>query len=289
MEKGFRRWVGSVLPALAEGTVVAIDGKASRRSKMTGQQALHLVSAFATEAQLILGQEACAEKSNELTAIPVLLEALLLKGAIVTIDAMGTHGNIAQAIRDKEADYVLAVKDNQPKLAESITAFFEIGQAEAWKNTPHTYTESVEKDHGRLEVRRCWAFGQLECLSAPQQWPDLKMFGVIEAQRTINGKTSHERRLYIGSIAPDADTLANVVRAHWGIENRVHWCLDVALNDDQMRARIKNAGANLAIVRRLVLNLFRLDKSRKGGIHTRRILAASSDSYRETLLGFASI
>jgi len=289
VEKSFRRWVGSVLPALAEGTVVAIDGKASRRSKMTGQQALHLVSAFACEAQLILGQEACAEKSNELTAIPVLLEALLLKGAIVTIDAMGTHANIAQAIRDKQADYVLAVKDNQPKLAESITTFFEIGQAEGWKHTAHTYTESVEKDHGRLEIRRCWAFDQLDCLSAPQQWADLKMFGVIEAERTIDGKTSWERRLYIGSIAPDASALADVVRAHWGIENRVHWCLDVALNDDQMRARVKNAGANLAIVRRLVLNLFRLDKSRKGGIHTRRILAASSDSYRESLLGFASI
>ncbi|MFY9329494.1 MAG: ISAs1 family transposase [Georgfuchsia sp.] len=289
VEKGFRCWVGSVLPALGEGTVVAIDGKASRRSKMTGQQALHLVSAFATEAQLVLGQEACAEKSNELTAIPVLLEALLLKGTIVTIDAMGTHGNIAQAIRDKEADYVLAVKDNQPKLAESITSFFDIGQAAAWKNTPHTYTESVEKDHGRLEVRRCWAFTQLECLSTPEQWTDLKMFGVIEAERTINGETSHERRLYISSIAPDASALANVVRAHWGIENRVHWCLDVALNDDQMRARVKNAGANLAIIRRLVLNLFRLDKSRKGGIHTRRILAASSDSYRETLLGLDSV
>lgn len=290
VEKGFRRWVGGVLPALAEGTVVAIDGKASRRSKMTGQQALHLVSAFATQANLILGQEACAEKSNELTAIPVLLDALLLGGAIVTIDAMGTHGNIAQAIRDKEADYVLAVKDNQPKLAESITAFFDIGQAEGWKNTPHTYTESVEKDHGRLEVRRCWAFDHLDCLSEPRQWADLRMFGVIEAERTINGKTSRERRLYIGSIAPDASTLANVARAHWGIENRVHWCLDVALNDDQMRARVKNAGANLAIVRRLVLNLFRLDTSkRKGGIQTRRILAASSDSYREALLRIEAI
>lgn len=289
VEKSFRRWVGSVLPALAEGSVVAIDGKASRRSKMTGQQALHLVSAFAAGAGLVLGQEACAEKSNELTAIPVLLEALMLKGVIVTIDAMGTHGNIAQAIRDKEADYVLAVKDNQPKLAESITTFFDIGQAEGWRNTRHTYVESVEKDHGRLEVRRCWAFSQLDCLSNPQQWPDLTMFGVIEAERTINGKTSCERRLYIGSVAPDAATLANAVRAHWGIENRVHWCLDVALRDDQMRARIKNAGANLATVRRLVLNLFRLDTSRKAGIRTRRILAASSDSYRARLLGLASV
>ena len=289
VEKSFRLWVGNVLPALAEGSVVAIDGKASRRSKMTGQQALHLVSAFAAGAGLVLGQEACAEKSNELTAIPVLLEALMLKGVIVTIDAMGTHSNIAQAIRNKEADYILAVKDNQPKLAESITTFFEIGQAEHWKHTPHTYVESFEKDHGRLEVRRCWAFGQLACLTNPQQWPDLKMFGVIETERTLNGKTGCERRLYIGSIAPDATTLANAVRAHWGIENRVHWCLDVALSDDQMRARIKNAGANLATVRRLVLNLFRLDASRKGGIPTRRILAASSDSYRASLLGLASV
>jgi len=285
VEKRFRLWVGGVLPALAEGSVVAIDGKASRRRKLAGQQALHLVSALATGTGLVRGQEACAEKSNELTAIPVLLEALMLKGVMVTIDAMGTHSNIAQAIRDKEADYVLAVKDNQPKLAESITTFFEIGQAEGWKHTPHTYVESVEKDHGRLEVRRCWAFDQLDCLANPRQWADLTMFGVIEAERTLNGKTSCERRLYIGSIASDATSLANAVRAHRGIENRVHWCLDVALKDDQMRARVKNAGANLAIVRRLVLNLFRLDTSRKGGIHTRRILAASSDFYRSTLLG----
>jgi predicted transposase YbfD/YdcC len=219
VEKNFRDWVGSVLPGLAAGSVVAIDGKASRRSKLTGKQALHMVSAFAVGARLVLGQEACAEKSNELTAIPVLLDALMLKGVIVTIDAMGTHSTIAQAIRDKEADYVLAVKDNQPKLAESMTSFFETGCAAEWRNTPHTFVETVEKDHGRLEIRRCWAFTQLDCLAEPQQWPDLKMFGVIETERTINGKTGYERRLYIGSIAPDAELLANSVRAHWGIES----------------------------------------------------------------------
>ena len=290
VEKSFRAWVGSVLPTLSEGQVVAIDGKASRRSRKKGLQPLHLVSAFATEARLILGQEACAEKSNELTAIPVLLETLMLKGVIVTIDAMGTHSNIAQAIRDKEADYVLAVKDNQPKLADSILDFFEVGQAAGWKNTPHSFVESIEKDHGRLEVRRCWAFTQLDCLAAPEQWPDLKTFGVIEAERTINGATSFERRLYIGSIAPDAALLANSVRAHWGVENQVHWCLDVAFKDDQMRAREKNAGANLATLRRFVLNLFRLDKTPKqGGIYNRRILAASSDQYRAQLLGIEGI
>ena len=289
VEKGFRRWVGDVLPGLAEGSVVAIDGKASRRSRQTGKQALHMVSAFTTHASLVLGQEVCAEKSNELTAIPVLLETLMLKGVIVTIDAMGTHPNIAQAIRDQEADYILAVKDNQPLLAESIKTFFEIGQQEGWKHCSYSFDESVEKNHGRIEVRRCWAFEQIECLSKPEQWPDLRMFGVIEAERSIGDNVSVERRYYIGSTPPNALILTNAVRAHWGIENRVHWCLDVALNDDQMRARVKNAGANLAIIRRLVLNLFRLDSSRKGGINNRRILAASSDNYRATLLGFANV
>lgn len=177
-----------------------------------------LVSAFAAHAGLVLGQEACAEKSNELTAIPALLEALMLKGVIVTIDAMGTHSNIAQAIRDKGGDYVLAVKNNPPRLAESIATFFEIGQAERWRNVTYSYTESIEKDHGRIEVRRCWAFDCLDCLADPQQWPDLSMFGVIEAERTINGKTSCERRFYIGSIAADAETLLKTVRTHWSIE-----------------------------------------------------------------------
>jgi predicted transposase YbfD/YdcC len=151
---------------------------------------------LATQASLVLGQEACAEKSNERTAIPILLETLRLKGVIVTIDAMGTHPNIAQSIRDKEADYILAVKDNQPLLADSIKTFFEIGQQEGWKHCTHSFEESVEKDHGRIEVRRCWAFEQIECLSRPDQWPDLKMFGVIEAERTTGGKTPVERRYF---------------------------------------------------------------------------------------------
>ena len=282
--KGSAAGSGGVLPGLAEGSVVAIDGQASRRSRLTGRQARHLVSALATQASLVLGQEACAEKSNERTAIPILLETLRLKGVIVTIDAMGTHPNIAQSIRDKEADYILAVKDSQSLLADSIKTFFEIGQQEGWKHCTHSFEESVEKDHGRIEVRRCWAFEQIECLSRPDQWPDLKMFGVIEAERTTGGKTPVERRYYIGSTPPNALTLTNAVRAHWGIENRVHGCLDVALKDDQMRARVKNAGVNLAIIRRLVLNLFRLNSSRKGGIHNRRILAASSDNYRAHFL-----
>ncbi len=271
-------WLRRVLPALSAGQVVAIDGKASRRSRKQGLPPLHWVSAFATEARLLLGQDACAEKSNELTAMPVLLEFLMLKGVIVTLNTMGTHSHIAQAIFHKETDYVLAVKDNQPKLADSIMDFFEIGQAAGWKNAPHSFVESAEKNYGRLKVRRGWAFSQLDCLAEPQQWPNLKRFGVIEAERTINDKTRIERRRYIGRIAPDAGLLANAVRAYWGIENQVHWCLDVAFKEDQRRAREKNAAANLATRRRFVLNRFRLDTTPKqGSIYNRRILAASSD------------
>ena len=157
----------SVLPSLSESRG-PIDGKASRHSRKAGQQPLLLVSSFAREARLILGQEACVEESNEWTAIPILLESLMLKGVIVTLDAMGTHSLIAKAIRAKEVDYVLAVKDNQPKLAESITDFFATGQAARWQNTWHRFVETVEKDHGRLEVQRYWTFLQLEGLSEPQ-------------------------------------------------------------------------------------------------------------------------
>ena len=166
VEKSFRAWGVCSRVCLKVGG--PIDGKASRRSRKAGQQPLLLVSSFAREARLILGQEACAEESNEWTAIPILLESLMLKGVIVTLDAMGTHSLIAKAIRAKEVDYVLAVKDNQPKLAESITDFFATGQAARWQNTWHRFVETVEKDHGRLEVQRYWTFLQLEGLSEPQ-------------------------------------------------------------------------------------------------------------------------
>ncbi len=186
-------------------------------------------------------KEAYAEKSNALTAIPVLLETLVLKGVIVMIDAMGTYPNIAQSIRNQEADYILAVKDNQPKRAESIKTFFEIGQKEGWKPCPHSFEETVEKEHGQIEVRRCWTFEQIECLSRPEQCPDLRMFGMSEAERTTGGRTRIECRYYIGSTPLEALTLLNALRAHWGIENRVHWCIDVAPKDGPMRARVKNA------------------------------------------------
>jgi len=283
-ETAFRRWVGSALPAL-DAEIVAIDGKTSRRSGKTDAGPLHLVSAFAAGAGLVLGQWATAEKSNEKTAIPELLSALALQGCIVTLDAMGTQASIARTIRYRGADYVLAVKDNQARLADSIRDFFDQFQT-APDKTPHTVIETVEKDHGRIETRRCYAFDQLDCLAKPEQWPDLQSFAVIESEREIKGKVSKQRRFYISSLPPDASRLAQAIRSHWSVENRLHWCLDVAFADDQMRARTGHAAHNLAVLKQLTLNLIRLAPvHRKGGIKARRLIAATSDTYRAQLLG----
>jgi predicted transposase YbfD/YdcC len=284
-EAAFRRWVGAILPALGVDEVVAIDGKTSRRTGKVDATPLHLVSAFAAGAGLVLGQRATAVKSNEKTAIPELLATLALEGCIVTIDAMGTQANIAQAIRHRGADYILAVKDNQPNLADAMRDFFTQFKM-APDRTPHTMAETVEKNHGRIETRRCYAFAQLECLPKPEQWPDLKSFAVIESQREIKGKTSIEHRYYLSSVPPDAHRLLPSVRAHWRVENCLHWCMDVAFADDQMRARTGHAAHNLAVLKHITLNLIRLDPNpRKGGIKARRLIAATSDSYRAQLLG----
>jgi len=284
-ESAFRRWVSSILPALG-AEIVAIDGKTSRRSGGVDATALHLVSAFAAGAGLVLGQRATAEKSNEITAIPELLSTLALNGCTVTIDAMGTQTAIAEAIQQRGADYVLAVKDNQPKLAESIEDFWKSFRAHPACHTPHTFARSVEKNHGRIEIRRCTVFDQLECLHKPWQWKGLRCFVVLESERTIGNKTTHEQRLYISSLAPDAEHISQAIRSHWAVENRLHWVMDVCFNDDQMRARTKAAAHNLAVLKHITLNLIRLDPvKRKGSIKTRRIIAATSDRYRADLLG----
>lgn len=289
-ESAFQRWVRSVLPALGQQDVVAIDGKTSRRSGKIDATALHLVSAFAAGAGLVMGQTATAKKSNEKTAIPALLHTLALENCIVTIDAMGTQANIAQAIRDKKADYVLAVKNNHPTLADSMRDFFAQFQATSAERTPHSFYEQIEKDHGRIEHRRCYVFDQLDCLHNPRQWPDLKAFVVIDAERTTKGKTTCEQRYYITSLAADAQRLADAIRSHWSVENRLHWCMDVAFGDDQMRARTGHAAHNLAVLKHITLNLIRLDPiPRKGGIKVRRLIAATSDEYREQLFGLRPV
>lgn len=282
-EAAFRRWVGQLLPALSPDAVVAIDGKTSRRSTpQAAAHPLHLVSAFAADIGLVLGQTATAEKSNEITAIPELLATLALNGCVVTIDAMGTQTAIAKTIRERGADYVLCVKDNHPKLVESFL-LAQAGMRGAL--TPSSTTESREEGHGRTEVRRCWAFDAVDRLYKAEQWADLKSFAIVERERTMGTRTSHERCYYISSLPADAPRIARAVRSHWEVENRLHWCLDVQFGEDQATVRTGFAANNLAIVRHIVMNLLRLNTSRKGSIKTKRMLAATSDIFRAELLG----
>jgi predicted transposase YbfD/YdcC len=284
-EAAFLRWVGVLVPALAPGSVVSVDGKTSRRTggKDTSGP-LHMVSAFAAGMAMVLGQLATDKKSNEISAIPELLAMLALEGTIVTIDAMGTQTAIARTIRNKGADYVLCVKDNHPKLTDSI--LFTLAGV-AGKIAPASHVEEQIKSHGRLETRRCWAFEAVGQLYKAEQWAGLKSFAVIERERTVEGKTSRERHFYISSLPADAAKIAHAVRSHWSVENQLHWSLDVQFNDDQTRVRRGYAANNLVVLRHIVLNLLRHNTSRKVSIKSKRLLACIEDEFREQLLGFA--
>lgn len=283
-ESAFRSWVGMVIPALGREQVIAIDGKVSRRTTSKAAAApLHMVSAFAAEVGVVLGQTATDEKSNEITAIPELLRVLDVKDCIVTIDAMGTQTAIARTIRERGAHYVLCVKDNHPTLLDSILlAHAGVGGP----LEPASTCETRSRGHGREEVRLCQAFEIGERLYKAEQWPDLRSFATVERTRIVAGKKSVERRHYISSLPPDADKIAHAVRSHWEVENRLHWCLDVQFADDYARARTGHVAHNLALVRHIALNLIRLNTSRKASIKTKRLLAATCDEYRAELLGF---
>lgn len=287
-ERCFIAWMTSVCGAF-RGLEVNIDGKTLRRSKSPGGKAIHLVSAFANGLGLALGQVKTAEKSNEITAIPELLDALLLKGCIVTIDAMGCQTAIAAKIIEKESDYVLAVKNNQPTLAQAIEGFFNGAERKEWEGVPHTFAEWIEKDHGRIETRRCWVVDDLGCLGDGHKWPQAKTLAMVEAIREINGVASTERRYYISSLLADAERMGTVVRGHWGVENGLHWLLDVAYGEDQARMREGNSAENFSILRRITLNLVRQDKSIKAGVKNRRLVAGWDDAYRQKLLGMQAL
>lgn len=284
-EQAFRTWVGGIIPAVGKDQVVAIDGKSSRRTTSKAAAApLHLVSAFAANVGVVLGQTATAEKSNEITAIPELLKVLDIEGCIVTIDAMGTQTKIARAIRGRGAHYVLCVKDNHPKLLDSIM-FADIDPRGPL--TPSSTHETTSTGHGRIEVRRCTAFDATDRLHKAEAWKDVASFAVVERVRTVGERTSTERVYYISSLPADAERIAVAIRSHWEVENRLHWCLDVQFGDDYARGRIGHIAHNLALVRHMALNLIRLDKSIKTSIKTKRLLAATSDEFRAALLGFA--
>jgi predicted transposase YbfD/YdcC len=287
----FLSWAQAVVGAPGD-QVVAIDGKTLRRShdRRGGKGALHLVSAWATANGLVIGQVATDAKSNEITAIPALLKLLALEGSTVTIDAMGCQTAIARQLVTQRADYVLALKDNHPQLHERVRlAFSDAGAAVGTTLPlaglkPHT---TREKGHGRSERRRCLAIGDpayLAFIDPDGAWPNLKSVVLVESTRRIGTTASTEARHYLSSLPADAKALSAAIRSHWGIENRLHWVLDVAFREDDCRVRVGHAPENLAIVRHFALNLLRQEPSRRASVATKRLCAALDDTYLRSVL-----
>ncbi len=257
----FTKWVGSI-ELKKEGKVVAIDGKSLRRSfdNSMGCGPLHMVSAWAVDAGLALGQVKTNKKSNEITAIPELLELLDLNGAIVTIDAMGCQKQIAQKIVNKKADYVLALKKNHPDLHNEVESLFSIGEKRHFKEMTHDNFTTIEKGHGRIETRTCTTLSAQDWFPDMKEWAGLQSLVRIESTRETNGCEQRQVRYYLSSCPPDAHSLLKAVRSHWGIENSLHWVLDMNFREDESRIRKGGAAENLATIRKIVLNLIKLNK-----------------------------
>jgi len=268
-----------------EGDVIAIDGKTLRRSfdRKSNKAAIHMVSAFACANGLVLGQAKTAEKSNEITAIPALLTLLDLKGHIVTIDAMGCQKKIAKQIIEQGGDYTLALKDNQKRLHDEVKDFFDSGETHDFKCVEHDYYEEIDKGHGRLEVRRYWITNDLSGINERSKWSGLNCIGMAENETHKNGKITIDRRYYILSIDSDAKRFGHAVRNHWGIENRLHWVLDMSFREDESRVRRENAAENFSVFRHVAVNLLRKDKSSKRGIKGKRLKAALNIVYAESV------
>ena len=287
----FLAWVQAVLGAMP-GQVVAVDGKTLRRSadRARGRDALHLVSAWATASGLVLGQEATAAKSNEITAIPRLLELLVLDGCVVTIDAMGCQTAIAAQVQAQGADYVLALKGNQPTLQRTVVAAFadlEPPAAAAWVPAEQDRAQPLNKGHGRVERRRYRALSDadlLACLDPTGAWPGLRSVVQVQAERRQGGRRAVETRYYLASLPPEAAVLGQAIRQHWAVENRLHWVLDVHFREDACPVRVGDGAQNLARLRHVALNLLRQEHTHRGSLATKRFRAALDDAYLRRLL-----
>ena len=279
----FYEWVWAVND-IVQVQIINIDGKQLRGSKdkVLGKRAIYMVSAWAEENELVLGQRKVDEKSNEITAIPELLKLLALAGCIVTIDAMGTQTNIAKAIVEAKADYVLSVKENQGHLYEDISVLFGVDQAQNFKYASLAYAQTTNKGHGRIEVRECWSTSNpqyLDLLRGQYDWMGLQSIAMVVSTRIIEGKETKRVRYYISSLPSDAQLLLSIVRKHWSIENDLHWVLDVAMNEDHCRVRKDQAPENFAVLRHIALNLLKQEKSAKGGIHAKQLQAGWKEDY----------
>lgn len=268
------------------GEIVAIDGKTLRRSfdHAASKAAIHMVSAWANTNRLVLGQLKVDDKSNEITAIPKLLALLELKGCIVTIDAMGCQKEIAQAITDQEADYVLALKENHPTLYENVTLFLQDVKAQNLPGVDYQCEETVDADHGRIDSRTYWMTSDIEWLGAKSSWSKLRSVGMVESRREVGDSVSVESRFYLTSLACDVGQFAKAVRQHWGVENSLHWVLDVSFREDDCRIRKGLGAQNFAVLRHIALNLLQRESSHKRGIKARRKRAGWDRKYLAKVL-----
>jgi predicted transposase YbfD/YdcC len=287
-QERFIEWIKAI-EKLTTGEVIAIDGKQLRGSHDhdAGKAAIYMVSAWATTNQVVLGQRKVANKSNEITAIPELLKLLDLAGCIVTIDAIGTQTEIVKTILEGGADYLLSVKENQGNLFDDIQYLFEVDAAKGFAQIPHSYTQKVNKGHGRLETRECWVIDTeeyLDYLRKRERWPGLKSIVRIIAKREIGEKIEIQISYFITSLPADAKTILKAKRSHWKIENQLHWVLDIAFREDDSRVRKDHGPENLAVLRHMALNLLKNEKSAKGGIHAKRLQAGWNNDYLLTIL-----
>ena len=282
-QRCFAAWVASIT-GIPEG-VIAIDGKTSRRSgcKTKGKAAIHVVSAFATHRRLVLGQVKVAAKSNEIVAIPKLLDLLTIEGAIVTIDAMGCQREIARQILDKKADYILALKGNQGSLREDVELFVSEQQGNGFKDTTITHHETVDADHGRIETRTVTVIHDSAWLNHRHDWPGLKAVAIVESTRETSGKIETETRFYITSLTGPASRVGPAIRDHWRIENSLHWVMDMTFRDDECPVRTNHAPATLAVIRNMAQNLIRQTPG-KQSIRLHRKTAAWDDDYLASLI-----
>jgi len=289
LKRLFVDWISSI-GELSKGTIVNIDGKNLRGSKeaVKGKNALNVVSAWASEQSVVLGQVSCQEKSNEITAIPELLKILNLAGCIVTIDAMGCQTEIVKQIIDQGGDYVISLKDNQGNLYQDIKDYLDWAERIKFKDIEYDYYETGwEKDHGRIEQRRCWVSEEIDWLEAKEDWANLKTVVMVEAEReVIGGKKTLERRYFISSLEADAELAIKCVRGHWSIENQLHWCLDIGFREDDSRVREATSAENLATLRHIGINLLKQEKSCKRGIEGKRKKAGWDESYLLKVLQF---
>ena len=280
--QGFQSWVSS-LSGLLGATVVSLDGKTHRGSydREQGQSALQTVSAWASEHRLMLGQVKVADKSNEITAIPALLELLDLSGCIITIDAMGTQKEMAQQIISAQADYVLTLKGNHPTLYGQVRDWVEEAQAQEWEGIEASYDQRVEAGHHRLEIRRIWCVpvAQLEGLYQQEQWAGLKTLVIVERSRRLWKETTHEVQFDLSSLEADAVKIGGAIRQHWGIETQLHWTLDVTFGEDRSRVRRGHGPENLGLLRRLALKALNQEQSFKGSLASKRRRAGWNNDY----------